>query len=136
LVHQFAGIYRQGGSFWTVAPSNPEPFGLFSGASTYARPAAAYVALRQILGHRNFIRALQQMQATYAGGSIDEAQLEAGFARWLPAQGQACRTRLSTFFSQWFDTAYPKGGGRHRPQITGPGLPGQDFYQPGGCVRG
>jgi hypothetical protein len=135
MVHQFDGIYRQRGSFWTVAPSNPEPVGLFSFASTYARPGAAYVALRQILGHRNFIMALHQMQAAYGGGNINEAQLEAGFARWLPAHGRACRTRLNMFFGQWFDTAYPKGGGRHRPRITGPGLPGQDFYQPGGCVR-
>ena len=135
LVRQFNAIYRQRGGFWTVAPSNPEPFGLFSGASTYARPGAAYIALRQILGHANLIRALRQMQATYGGRTIDEAQLEAGFARWLPAHGQACRARLTRFFGQWFDTAYPRGGGQHRPRITGPGLAGQDFYQPGGCVR-
>jgi hypothetical protein len=135
LVHEFNGVYRLGGIFWTVAPSNPKPIGLFSGASTYARPGAAYIALRQILGHANFISALRQIQARYGGGSITEAQLEAGFARWLPARGQACRTRLNRFFRQWFDTAYPKGGGLHRPRITGPGLAGQDFYQPGGCVR-
>ena len=41
---------RSGGSFWTVAPSNPKPFGLFAGSSTYDRPGAAYIALRQILG--------------------------------------------------------------------------------------
>jgi aminopeptidase N len=134
MVHQFNAIYRSKGSFWTVAPSNPKPVGLFSGASTYARPGAAYIALRQILGHGNFIRALRQMQATYGGGSISEAQLEAGFARWLPAHGPACRTRLNRFFRQWFDTAYPGGGGTHRPRITGPGLAGQNFYQPGGCM--
>src|SRR5262249_52052829 len=61
MVHQFDRIYRQRGSFWTVAPSNPEPVGLFSGASTYDRPGAAYVALRQVLGHRDFINALRQM---------------------------------------------------------------------------
>jgi peptidase M1-like protein len=135
LAAQFRSVYRQRGSFWTVAPSNPEPDGLFSGASTYARPGAAYIALRQILGHGNFIRALHEIQVRYGGGSITEAQLEAGFAKWLPAHGSACRARLNSFFGQWFDTAYPAGGGSHRPRITGPGLAGQNFYQPGGCVR-
>jgi hypothetical protein len=35
---------------------------------------------------------------------------------------------LSDFFSQWFDTVYPTGGGDNRPQITGPGLTGPGFY--------
>ena len=49
-------------------------------------------------------------------------------------QTSACRARLSQFFTQWFDTAYPAGGGRNRPQITGPGLDGPDFYNAsGGC---
>ena len=30
--------------------------------------------------------------------------------------------------SQWFDTAYPAGGGANRPVITGPGLDGPGFY--------
>jgi hypothetical protein len=38
------------------------------------------------------------------------------------------------FFTQWFDTAYPQGGGKNRPQITGPGLNGPGFYnKSGGC---
>jgi len=46
----------------------------------------------------------------------------------------ACRARLSQFFTQWFDTAYPAGGGQHRPQITGPRLDGPGFYNAsGGC---
>ena len=69
LVHQFASVYHSGKTFWTVAPSNPEPFGLFSGASTYARPGAAYIALRQILGHARFNRALRAIQRRYGGGS-------------------------------------------------------------------
>src|SRR6266571_757083 len=136
LVRQFNAVYRQRGRFWTVAPSNPEPSGLFSGASTYARPGAAYIALRQILGHGNFVRALRQIQRRYGGGSITEAQLETGFARLLPTRSHACRARLNRLFGQWFDTAYPAGGGKHRPRITGPGLAGQDFYRPGaGCSR-
>ena len=132
LVHQFAAIYHSGKTFWTVAPSNPEPVGLFSGASTYARPGAAYIALRQILGHGNFDRALRQIQRRYGGGSITESQLEAAFGQWLPVRSSACRARLGQFFSQWFDTAYPGGGGRRRPRITGPGLAGAGFYRPGG----
>jgi len=41
---------------------------------------------------------------------------------------------LSQFFTQWFDTAYPSGGGKNKPMITGPGLAGPDFYSaPGTC---
>jgi hypothetical protein len=130
IVHQFNQIYRVGGSFWTVAPSNPEPYTLFDGSNTYERPAAAYVALRQILGHANFGRALRQVQRIYGGSSITEPQWEAVFHRWLPVQTAACQTRLSTFFTQWFDTAYAAGGGAHRPMITGPGLDGPGFYGP------
>jgi hypothetical protein len=135
LVRSFAQVYRERGRFWTQAPSNPTPFGLFSYSATYLRPAAAYVALRQILGHGSFTEALQQIQQRYGGGSITEAQLEAEFRQWLPNQSAACQARLGQFFRQWFDTAYPAGGGTHRPQITGPGLPGPGFYTPrGGCA--
>jgi len=134
LVKQFNQIYASKGSFWTAAPSNPQPAGLFSGSATYARPSAAYIALRQILGHGNFTQALQQVQAADGGRSITEAQWEAAFGRWLPVQTSACQARLSQFFRQWFDTPYPAGGGKNRPQITGPGLNGTDFYNAqGGC---
>jgi Peptidase family M1 domain len=132
LVHRFNADYAQGKSFWTVAPSNPQASGLFSGSSTYDRPGIGYIALRQILGHGNFTRALQQIQRTYGGGSITEPQLEAVFRQWLPVQTTACRARLGEFFRQWWDTAYPAGGGKNRPRITGPGLHGSNFYRPGG----
>ena len=49
-------------------------------------------------------------------------------------QTAACRARLNQFFSQGWDTAYPPGGGKNGPQITGPGLDGPSFYKPqGGC---
>ena len=38
LVKEFNTIYAQGDAFWTAAPSNPEPVGLFSGSATYTRP--------------------------------------------------------------------------------------------------
>jgi hypothetical protein len=134
LVREFNQIYAGTGTFWTVAPSNPKPTGLFSGASTYSRPGAAYLALRQILGHGNFTQALQWLQRTYGGSHVTEPQLEAAFTQWLPVQTSACRARLSQFFTQWFDTAYPAGGGQNRPQITGPGLAGPNFYNAsGGC---
>lgn len=134
LVSQFNKIYSSGGSFWTAAPSNPEPFGLFSGSATYDRPGAAYIALRQILGPVSFSEALRQIQRVYGGGSISEAQLEAVFAEWMPVQSSTCLQRLSQFFTQWFDTAYPAGGGANRPMITGPGLDGPGFFSaPGTC---
>jgi len=135
LVKQFNAVYRSRGAFWTGAPSNPTPFTLFDGDSTYARPGIAYIALRQILGHRSFVRALRQIQRQYGGGHITEPQLEAGFRRWLPNASAACGARLGQFFRQWFDTAYPRGGGAHRPRITGPGLAGPGFYGKGGCSR-
>jgi len=135
LVKRFNSIYRSKGGFWTLAPSNPTPYSLFDEDSTYARPGITYVALRQILGHANFVSALTQMQRQFGGGTITEAQLEAGFRRWLPDQSAACRSRLGQFFTQWFGTAYPGGGGAHRPQITGPGLAGPGFYGKGGCTR-
>ncbi len=132
LVSQFDQIYRQGGSFWTAAPSDPSPWGLFSGSATYDRPAAAYVALRQILGPQRFTAALVDLQRTYGGGAITERQLEAEFHAQLPVRTPACQARLSQFFTQWFDTAYAVGGGSRRPQITGPGLAGPGFYGPTG----
>ncbi len=130
----FASIYASKDGFWTVAPSSPTAWGLFSGSSTYDRPGIAYIALRQILGHANFTHALEQIQREYGGASITEPQLEAAFGRWLPTRSAACRQRLGRFFTEWFDTAYPRGGGAHRPQITGPGLAGPGFYG-GGCTR-
>src|SRR3984957_17248121 len=118
LVKQFNRIYASNGSFWTVAPSNPEPSGLFSGSSTYARPSAAYIALRQILGPGNFTQALKQVQRAYGGALLNKEQWEAAFSQWLPVPTSACRARLSQFFTQWFDTAYPAGGGGNRPRIT------------------
>jgi hypothetical protein len=133
LVRSFNGTYGTGKKFWTGAPSNPEPFTLFDGNSTYLRPGAAYIALRQILGHGNFTQAMRQVQRVYGGRSITEAEFEAVFHQWLPVGSAACQTRLSQFFSEWFDTSYPAGGGTHRPQITGPGLAGPGFYGHGGC---
>ncbi|MGN6377341.1 MAG: M1 family aminopeptidase [Gaiellales bacterium] len=133
LVADFNSVYGAGGSFWTIAPSNPDAYDLFNGSNTYERPAAAYLALRQILGPTRFGLALRQIQGTYGGGSITEPQLERVFHRWLPRQSRSCQARLSRFFGQWFDTAYAPGGGANRPMITGPGLDGQDFY--GGSCR-
>jgi hypothetical protein len=135
LVRQFNEIYALGDGFWTAAPSDPEPWGLFSGSATYYRPAAAYIALRRILGPERFTAALVGLQRRYGGGSITESELEAAFHAALPVQTQACQSRLSLFFRQWFDTAYPSGGGRHRPRITGPGLDGPGFYGPAGTCR-
>jgi hypothetical protein len=135
LVHQFNETYAAGKDFWNAAPSNPTPYGLFATPGTYARPAAAYLALRQILGSTNFTQALQQIQRDYGGASITEPQLEAAFHQWMPNQSGSCQAKLSDFFTEWFDTAYPSGGGANQPQITGPGLSGPGFYNTtGGCT--
>jgi aminopeptidase N len=127
LIGQFNKLYARTGSFWAAAPSNPEPAGLFADSATYARPAAAYIALWQILGTPRFTQVLQSIQREYGGGSITEPRLEAAFQRALPDQSRACRAELSEFFSEWFDTAYPAAGGAAKPDITGPGLNGPGF---------
>ena len=133
---EFASAYKAGGAFWASAPSNPTPHSLFATAGTYVRPAAAYIALRQILGHTRFVQALQQIQRVYGGASITEPQLESAFRSWLPVHStNGCGARLTSFFHQWFDTAYPKGGGTAHPHITGPDLAGQNFYGHAGCHR-
>jgi hypothetical protein len=135
LVKQFNTTYASGKDFWTGAPSDPTPYTLFDGSSTYDRPGITYIALRQILGPARFNGALRALQRRYGGGHISEAQLEAGFRQWLPVHSSACEHRLSQFFTQWFDTAYPAGGGANRPMITGPGLDGPGFYSaPGACA--
>jgi Peptidase family M1 domain len=131
LVNRFNTNYANN-NLWPAAPSNPTPATLFSGSFTYTRPGTAYIALRQILGKDNFTAAMQQIQRDYRYSSITEKQLEAEFHAFLPDQSAACSTRLDEFFTQWFDTAYPPGGGANRPQLTGPGLAGPGFYNADG----
>ena len=136
LTSAFNAFYTTTGkNFWRHAPSDPTPYLLFGGNNTYLRPGISYIALRHILGPDRFDQALAQLQQQYGGGSITEGQLESGFAQWLPNPSAACQARLTAFFRQWWDTAYPPGGGRHRPLITGPGLDGPNFYGAGGCTR-
>ena len=111
---------------WVSAPSNPTVGNLFTTVSTYTRPATTYLALRQILdasasrpASDRWIGVMKQIQRDFGGGTITEQQLENVFREWLPNQSAACQTRLDDFFTQWFDTAYPAGGGLNRPQITG-----------------
>jgi hypothetical protein len=126
LRHQFDTLYANAKTF-TTAPSDPTPYALFSGASTYDRPGIAYIALRQILGPAAFARTLQSVQAQYGGATITEAQWESAFMHGLPRQTASCRTKLGVFFHQWFDTDYPTPAGVTRPTLTGPGLPGGGF---------
>jgi len=127
LVAQFDTNYARTGSFWSAAPSNPTPFGLFNTSPTYRRPATAYIALWQILGTDRFTKVLQTIQRTFGGGSITEPQLEDAFQSGLPNKSAACKSLLSQFFTEWFDTAYPSGSAT-KPDITGPGLAGPGFY--------
>jgi hypothetical protein len=111
-----------------VAPSNPPANALFDLSSIYKRPGASYIALRAILGKDRFNRAGQEIQRTYAGGTITEPELIAVFHKWLPSASPACHAKLDQFFEQWWDTAYPPGGGANKPSITGPGLAGGGFW--------
>jgi hypothetical protein len=70
---------------------------------------------------------LQHIQQAYRQSSITEAQLESEFAAFLPVQSASCEAQLTQFFTQWWDTVYPPGGGANRPQITAPGLDGGGF---------
>ncbi len=127
LIARFNTNYARGASFWSEAPSNPMPVSLFDNSPTYVRPATAYIALWQILGTDRFTKVLQQVQRTYGGGSITEAQWEAAFTKALPNQSAACKSQIGQFFTEWFDTAYPSGSAA-KPDITGPGLNGPGFY--------
>ena len=126
LRKNFNTLYANAKVF-TTAPSNPTPYGLFSGSSTYDRPGIAYISLRQILGPAAFTRTLQSVQAQYGGATITEQQWESAFVQALPHPTAQCRNRLATFFTQWFDTDYPTSSGATRPTLTGPGLAGPGF---------
>jgi hypothetical protein len=137
LIGQFNTNYGlTSSSTWTAAPSDPTVGNLFSTASTYRRPGTAYLALNQILdgsmsrlSSDRWIGAMEQIQSQYGGGTITEPQLEAIFHQWLPNQSAACSAKLDTFFTQWFDTAYPTpNNATNKPQITGPGLNGPDHF--------
>src|SRR6195952_1764945 len=131
LISQFDKTYAKT-NLWAAAPSDPTPDTLFAGSTTYTRPGITYIALRQILGSRNFDSALQYIQKRYGGGVITEKQLEVAFSRWLPHRSQACVAQLDRFFTPWFDTVYPSKGGATRLTITGPGLAGGGF-RTNGC---
>ncbi len=124
LVAQFNSLYGLGPGFWQVAPSRRAPAEYVDVNSVYERPKAALIALRQILGPPRFDAALQAIQHRYAGASLTERAAEAAFTARLPNHSPPCRSRLSQFFRQWFDTAYHGS----KPQITGPGLHGRPFY--------
>jgi hypothetical protein len=115
-------------ALWTGAPSDPRPATLFSGSKTYTRPGIAYIALRRILGPANFDAALQDVQQRYRQSSITEPQLVSAFTSHLPTQTSSCKAELAQFFTQWWDTVYPPGGGANRPDITAPGLEGGGFH--------
>ena len=136
LVSQFDEIYRAGGDFWTAAPSDPEPWGLFSGSATYERPAAAYVALRQILGQP----ASRPRWSTCSAGT---AAAPSPRRSWRPSSRRGCRCGpqratpgSSDFFRQWFDTAYAPGGGRHRPTDHRSGTGWSWLLRPVGDLHG
>ena len=128
LTARFNSTYGQTRTFWTVAPSNPQANSLFDPANTYRRPGASYLALRAILGKDRFDRAGKEIQRAYGGRTVTEPELIAVFHKWLPSANPACHAKLDQFFQQWWNTAYPPGGGANKPTITGPGLAGGGFW--------
>ncbi len=134
LATQFNSTYNSTSSTaWTLAPSNPTPSSLFNNTQTYSRPGTSYVALRAIVGDDRWITLLHNIQHDFGGGNISEVQMEAAYHKALANQSAACSTKLDQFFTQWWDTAYPAGGGANKPQITGPGLAGPGFYDATGA---
>ncbi len=113
-------------TFWNVAPSNPTSQSMNGNSNAYVRPGTAYLALRAILGPKNYAAALTHIQDAYRGGSITEAQLETEFHKYMTNQSAACSAKLDEFFKQWWDTPYTGAG--NKPSITGPGLAGGGFY--------
>ena len=99
-------------NFWTAAPSDPTPYRCSRGTSTYIRPGTAYIALRQILGRDQLRPRAAAHPAPYGGGTITEAQLEAGVrATGCPTAARRLPGPARAVLPQWFDTAYPPGGG-------------------------
>ena len=116
-------------SAWISAPSNPTVNNLFTTVSTYTRPGTAYVALWQTLGRDRMIGAMKDIQATYGGKNITEPQLEDVFRAHLAVNSASCNARLTQFFTQWFDTAYPSGNANltgNKPRSPGQVWPGRD----------
>ena len=108
----FASIYASRDSFWTVAPSNPTAWGLFSGSSTYYRPGIAYIALRQILGHPNFTRALEQIQREYGGARSPRPS-------WRRPSAAGCRPGAPPAASGWASSS-PSGSTPRTRAAAGP----------------
>ena len=136
LVSQFDDIYRAGGDFWTAAPSDPEPWGLFSGSATYDRPAAAYVALRQIFGagrlHGRAGRHAAQVRRRHhhrggAGGRVPGAAAGADTA--------ACHARLSDFFRAVVRHRLPTGRRRAPAEDHRSGTGGSWLLRPVGDLQ-
>ena len=116
-------IYAPGGGFWTVAPSNPTPYSAVLGPIRPTRGRARLHRAAADPGPRQLHPGPGAHPARLRRRSITEPELEAAFRAWLPNPSAACQARLGQFFRQWFDTAYPTGGGAqpaadHRP---GPG---------------
>ena len=104
------------------APSNPTPLSC-SQPRTPTPTGDAYIALYQIIGLDQFRQGPPAPRRTTAS-EHHRAAVGGRVGARMPNQSAACQAKLATFFTQWFDTAYPSGGGANKPQLTGPGLAG------------
>ena len=71
---------------------------------------------------------MKKIQSDFGGRRSPRRSSRTSSTRRCPTRPPACHARLDQFFTQWFDTAYPSGGGANKPQITGPGLNGPGFF--------
>ena len=134
---RFNGTYGSTGTFWTVAPSNPQSNNLFGGSNTYSRPG------RVLPGAAGDPRqGPLQLRLQGDPGHLRRRLDHRGAGdRGLPqVAGEPERRVLGPagrVLQQWWDTAYPSGGGVNKPSITGPGQNGTNFYNSaGGCTNG
>ena len=127
LRQHFSALYGNRKVF-TTAPSDPTPYDLFSGASTYDRPGHRVHRAppdRRTEGFRphTAIRAGEVRRRLRSRSRSGSPRL----LRRCPDRPRGAARSWAAFFRQWFDTTYPTSSGATRPSLTGPGLPGSGF---------
>ncbi len=139
LINRFNTNYgtTSSNAFWTAAPSNPTVGNLFTTVQHlhppgHGVPGPAPDPRRVGLaaGVRPLDRRHEADPEPVRRRRHHRAAAGGVFHQWLPNQSAACSAKLDTFFTQWFDTAYPTpNNATNKPQITGPGINGPDkFY--------
>ena len=120
--------YANTGSLWTGAPSNPTPVHAVRRLDHLHPPGhRVHRAATDPRPGPTSPRRCSSIQRDYRQSSITEPQLEAEFAAFLPEALAGLQCRARQFFTQWFDTAYPTGGGAQQAADHRSGLDGGGF---------